>query len=89
VVTIELKNRILNMSPDGMKLLNLYSISECHDVRILLLLLLLLPLLLLLLLTLPLLVLMPLLYRCRPSISLARRSRSPPTSTARVASASR
>ena len=32
VVTSELRRRILNLSPPDMKLINLYSISECHDV---------------------------------------------------------
>ncbi len=32
VVTSKLRKRILQVSPENMKLLNLYSISECHDV---------------------------------------------------------
>lgn len=32
VVTTKLKNRILNIIPDHVSLLNTYSISECHDV---------------------------------------------------------
>ena len=32
VATAELRARVLALTPPGMKLLNLYSISECHDV---------------------------------------------------------
>jgi len=32
VVTVNLKNRVLKLLPDHVRLLNTYSISECHDV---------------------------------------------------------
>ena len=32
VVTVNLKNRVLKILPDHVRLLNTYSISECHDV---------------------------------------------------------
>ena len=32
VVTVELRRRFLEVAPPGVQLLNLYSVSECHDV---------------------------------------------------------
>ena len=32
VVTVELRNRIMEVAPPDVALWNLYSISECHDV---------------------------------------------------------